>query len=97
MNSSYYRRDKQLIEELSLEDSVANKNKNTVLDGTTTGIALACHLFDIPYLAIKIVEGQAGEKTSVEDYMKVLEQYGVIGKAIIVCIGELSRNDVLRG
>ena len=97
MNSSYYRRDKQLIEELSLEDSVANKNKNTVLDGTTTGIALACHLFDIPYLAIKIVEGQAGEKTSIEDYMKVLEQYGVIGKAIIVCIGELSRNDVLRG
>ena len=97
MNSSYYRRDKQLIEELSLEDSVANKNKNTVLDGTTTGIALACHLFDIPYLAVKIVEGQAGEKTSIEDYMKVLEQYGVIGKAIIVCIGELSRNDVLRG
>lgn len=97
MNSSYYRRDKQLIEELSLEDSVANKNKNTVLDGTTTGIALACHLFDIPYLAIKIVEGQAGEKTSIEDYMKVLEQFGVIGKAIVVCIGELSRNDVLRG
>lgn len=97
MNSSYYRRDKQLIEELSLEDSVANKNKNTVLDGTTTGIALACHLFDIPYLAVKIVEGQAGEKTSIEDYMKVLEQFGVIGKAIIVCIGELSRNDVLRG
>ena len=97
MNSSYYRRDKQLIEELSLEDSVANKNKTTVLDGTTTGIALACHLFDIPYLAIKIVEGQAGEKTSLEDYMKVLEQYGVVGKAIVVCIGELSRNDVLRG
>lgn len=97
MNSSYYRRDKQLIEELSLEDSVANKNKNTVLDGTTTGIALACHLFDIPYLAVKIVEGQAGEKTSIEDYMKVLEQFGVIGKAIVVCIGELSRNDVLRG
>ena len=97
MNSSYYRKDQQLIEELSLEDSVANKNKNTVIDGTTTGIALACHLFDIPYIAIKVIEGQAGEKTSIDSYMKVLETYGTIGKAVIVCIGEVSRNDILRG
>lgn len=97
MNSSYYRRDNDLIEELSLQDSIANKNKNTVVDGITTGIALACHLFDIPFISVKVIEGQAGEKTSVEDYMKVLEQYAVIGKSVIACIGEISRNDVLRG
>ena len=97
MNSSYYRRDKALIEELSLEDSIANKNKNTVIDGVTTGIALASHLFDIPFISVKVIEGQAGEKTSVDSYIKVLEQYTIIGKAVLVCIGEISRNDVLRG
>lgn len=97
MNSSYYRKDEALIEELSLEDAIENKNKNTVVDGVTTGIALACYLFDIPFISIKVVEGQAGQKTSVENYIKVLEQYSVIGKAVTVCIGEISRNDVLRG
>ena len=97
MNSSYYRKDKEIIEELSLEDSVANKNKNVVVDGITTGVALACHLFDIPFISIKVVEGLAGEKVSVDSYIAVLQQYSVVGKAIISCIGELSRNDVLRG
>ena len=97
MNSSYYRRDQSLIEELSLEDSIANKNKNVVLDGVTTGIALACHLFDIPFVSIKVIEGQAGNRTSIENYMKVLQTYSIIGKAVTVCIGEISRNDVLRG
>ncbi len=97
MNSSYYRRDQQLIEELSMEDSIANKNKNTVLDGVTTGVALASHLFDIPFVSVKVIEGQAGQKTSIENYIKVLEQYSIIGKAVIACIGEISRNDVLRG
>ena len=97
MNSSYYRRDEQLIEELSLEDSIANRNKNTVVDGVTTGVALAAHLFNIPFISVKVIEGQAGQKTSIDSYMKILEQYSVIGKAVTVCIGEISRNDVLRG
>ena len=97
MNSSYYRRDEDLIEELSLQDSIANKNKNTVVDGISAGIGLACHLFDIPFISVKVIEGQAGNKTSVDDYVTVLEQYAVLGKAVIACIGEISRNDVLRG
>ena len=97
MNSSYYRRDEQLIEELSLEDSIANRNKNTVVDGVTTGVALAAHLFNIPFISVKVIEGQAGQKTSIDSYMKILEQFSVIGKAVTVCIGEISRNDVLRG
>ncbi len=97
MNSSYYRKDEQLIEELSLEDSIANRNKNTVVDGVTTGVALAAHLFNIPFISVKVIEGQAGQKTSIDSYMKILEQFSVIGKAVTVCIGEISRNDVLRG
>ena len=97
MNSSYYRKDQELIEELSMEDSIANRNKNTVIDGVTTGVALACHLFDIPFISVKVIEGQAGQKTSIDSYMQILEEYAVIGKAVTVCIGEISRNDVLRG
>ena len=58
---------------------------------------MACHLFDIPFISIKVVEGYLGEKTSVDNYINVLEQYVLIGKSIIECIGEISRNDVLRG
>ncbi|MBO4856812.1 MAG: hypothetical protein J5511_05545 [Bacilli bacterium] len=97
MNSSYYRRDEQLIEELSMEDNIANRNKNTVLDGVTTGVALAAHLFDIPFISVKVIEGQAGQRTSIDSYMTILEEYSVVGKAVTVCIGEISRNDVLRG
>ena len=80
-----------------MEDSIANRNKNTVLDGVTTGVALASHLFDIPFISVKVIEGQAGQKTSIDSYMQILEEYAVIGKAVTVCIGEISRNDVLRG
>lgn len=97
MNSSYYRADQKLIEELSLEDSIADKNKNIVLDGITAGVALAAHLYDIPFVSVKVIEEQAGNKTSIDNYIKVLEEYSIIGKAITVCIGEISRNDVLRG
>lgn len=97
MNSSYYRKDQTLIEELSLEDSVSNSQKPVVLDGITAGAALASHLFDIPFISVKVVEARIGERTSLDDYIKVLEQYGNLGKAVVVCIGEISRNDVLRG
>lgn len=97
MNSSYYHRDEKMIKELSLEGSVSNKNKNFVVDGVTAGVALACHLFDIPFISVRVVEGYLGEKTSVDSYIKVLEQYVILGKAIVECIGEISRNDVLRG
>lgn len=97
MNSSYYHRDEQIVKELSLDGGVINKNKNIVIDGISAGVALACHLFDIPFISIKVVEGYLGEKTSVDNYIKVLEQYVLIGKSLIECIGEISRNDVLRG
>ena len=97
MNSSYYYRDEKMIKELSLDSGVSNKNKNIVVDGITAGVAMACHLFDIPFISIKVVEGYLGEKTSVDNYINVLEQYVLIGKSVIECIGEISRNDVLRG
>ena len=96
MNSSYFRRDEDLIKELSLKDNIANKNKNTVTDGVSAGIALAAHLLDIPFISVKVIEGIHGTETSIDNYIQVLEQYAVIGKAVISCIGEISRNDVLR-
>lgn len=96
MNASFFRHDQALLEELGLEDKITSKNKDRVIDGETTGIALACHLFDIPFISIKVVEGKAGEKTPVDDYVKVLEKFSLVDKAIISCIGEISRNDVVR-
>lgn len=96
-NSSYYRKDEEIIKELSLNEKVNNANEKIVVDGVSTGIALACHLFDVPFLSVKVVEGYAGEKVSVDNYIEVLEKFAVIGKAIIFCIGDISRTDVLRG
>ena len=96
MNSSYYRKDEEIINELSLSDKVSKSNDKIVLDGVSTGIALACHLFDVPFLSIKVVEGYAGEKVSVDSYITILERFAIIGKAIIFCLGDISRTDVLR-
>lgn len=96
VSSSFYRRDLILIEELGLQENIANKNIHRVIDGETAGIALATSLFDIPFLSIKVVDSVAGEKTSVNDYVKVLEKYSLIGKAIVSFIGEISTSDVVR-
>ena len=36
------------------------------------------------------------EEPSVDTYLRVLKQYSLLGKAIVSCIGEIGRDDVLR-
>lgn len=96
VSTSFYRRDQILIEELGLQENINDKNNYRVIDGETSGIALATSLFDIPYLSIKVVDSVAGDKTSVNDYVTVLEKYSLVDKAIISIIGQISTSDVVR-
>lgn len=95
-SSSAYCQDKHIIENISNDDKILSSRDNIVIDGETAGIALSCYLMDIPFISVKVVEGKAGEKIDINNYIKILRQYAVVGKAVVSCIGEINRHDVLR-
>lgn len=94
--SNAYAKDDNLVKRITKDESVLGIRDNIVTDSESGGIALACYLFDVPFIAVKVVEGKAGTKIEIDDYIKVLKQYAAVGKAVISCIGEISRQDVLR-
>jgi len=95
-SSSAYCQDKHIIENITNDGKLLASRDNIVIDGETAGIALACYLADIPFISVKVVEGKAGSKLDVNNYVKILRQYAAVGKAVVSCIGEINRQDVLR-
>lgn len=96
ISSSFFRECKEQIGDIAKDEYINSLNKNIVLDGEAAGIALACHLNMVPFIAVKVVEAKAGNYTSLEDYLYILNEYASIGKAISNFIGEISRTDILR-
>lgn len=68
-----------------------------VTDSESGGAAIACNLFNIPFISIKVVETSADKPTSLDNYIKVIERYSSVGKAVISFIGEIGRNDMESG
>ena len=80
-----------------VENTIFKENINDVVfESELYGIAVACHLHDIPFIAVNAVIGNIGGKFSANDYIKVLKRYQDIGKAIVNVIGEIGSSDVLR-
>ena len=96
ISSSFFRQSKEQVKNISKDEYIASLNKFIVLDGESAGIALTAQLNRIPFIAVKVVEAKAGNYTSLEDYLMVLEEYAPVGKAIVNFIGEISRKDILR-
>ncbi len=94
ISSSFFRQNKEEVKNLSENEYVSSLSGNIVLDGETAGVALACNLFDIPFISIKVVEANGGEYTSLENYLLALKQYGNAGKAVVNFIVEMARTDV---
>ena len=67
-----------------------------VIDHNTSGAAMACYLRDVPLIAVKVVENQFDMESKIDHYLKVLDKYIDLGKAVVSTIGDISRNDVLR-
>ena len=42
------------------------------------------------------VERKIDEKYSTDTYIRVLKHYSDVGKAIVTCIGDIGRNDIIR-
>ena len=72
-------------------------DEKIVVDHNSSGAALAATIKDVPFVSIKVVQNSLNENTKVEDYLKVLDRYIDLGKAVAATIGDIGRNDVLRG
>lgn len=96
ISSSFFRMNKEAIPLARNNGRIAALNKHVVLDGETGGVALACIEHDIPFISVKVVEAIAGEYTSLDNYIMVLDKFALVGKAIARCIEEIHRQDVIR-
>ena len=82
---------------LSKEKAIFGEHKHLVLDSNSAGIALSCTLFDTPFIIVKVVERTLDKTSDVETYLKVLDSYIGLGKAIVSTIGDIGRKDILKG
>ena len=70
---------------------------NIVFDNNTGGVALACALSKVPFVAIKVVERYLDSKPNINSYLNALKEYVNIGKAVVTCIGDIGRNEIITG
>ena len=88
---------KEKYQHLVMNDFILGHKGKIVFDCTSGGVFLASALNKIPVVAIKVVEKSVNEKSTVDTYINVLKQYSGIGRAVVTCIGDIGRNDIMRG
>lgn len=88
---------KEKYQHLVMNDFILGHKGKIVFDCTSGGVFLAAHLNNIPVVGIKVVEKNVNEASTVENYINVLKQYSGVGRAVVTCIGDIGRNDIMRG
>lgn len=68
-----------------------------VFDNNTAGIALASTITKVPFISIKVVERYIDQKNDVNTYLKAMKEYINLGKAVVTCIGDIGRNEIITG
>lgn len=96
ISSNSHVSNKTELDSIAEEGKIFGETSNIVLSSEIGGIAIASILHDVPFAAVHVVGNKINNKSSIEDYVKVLDQYSNVGKAIVSVIGEIGRNDVLR-
>ena len=82
---------------LSEKKAIFGEESRLVFDSNSAGVALSCTLFDIPFIVAKVVERTLDRESNVDTYLKVLDSYIGLGKAVISTIGDIGRKDILKG
>lgn len=72
-------------------------DERIVVDHNSAGMALAASLKNVPFISIKVVENMIDQQAKIENYLDVLERYIDLGKSVVSTIGDIGRNDILRG
>ena len=87
----------QTLDFLREKRSIFGEKDNLVLDSNSIGVALACKLLDVPFIVVKVIERTMEEQSDIESYLKVLDCYINLGKAVVSTIGDIGRKDILKG
>ncbi len=75
----------------------ALENELLVIDQNSSGVAVASHLCDVPFIVIKVAENDLSVANNLESYSLVLSRYIDLGKAVISTINDIGRSDILEG
>ena len=84
------------IKPLVMNEFVLGHKNNVVFDCISGGVFLSANLYNIPAVAIKVSEKQVDEASTAENYIAVLKQYSSVGRAVVTCIGDIGRNDIMK-
>lgn len=82
---------------LAHNDSLFGAEKRVVFDNNAAGVALACHLAHVPYIAAKVVSRFLDKPYDVNAYAATLGKYIELDRGIVATIGDIGRNDLLGG
>jgi len=69
-------------------------NSRVVVDTDAYASLLPCVLHKIPFIAIKAVDSKVSETSGVTNFVKTLDTYSKIGRAVVSFIGEIGRRDL---
>ena len=70
-------------------------DSNIVFDTNSGGVALACSLSKVPFVAVKVVERYIDKNSDVKTYLEAMKEYVNVGKALVTCIGDIGRNEII--
>lgn len=77
--------------------AIFGEDTHLVFDSNSAGVALSCTLYDIPFIVAKVVERTLDRESNIDTYLKVLDSYIGLGKAVVSTIGDIGRKDILQG
>ena len=84
------------ISQLSLNEYLLGHKNNVVFDCVSGGAFLSSTLYKIPVVAVKVCEKKIGDISTADGYISVLKQYSNVGRAVVTCMGDIGRNDIIR-
>ena len=70
-------------------------DNHVVFDNNTGGIALGCNLSKVPFVSVKVVERYLDDQNNINTYLKAMKEYVNVGKAIVTCVGDIGRNEII--
>ena len=85
------------VDHLKESEHLLGFANNIVFDSNSAGLALAAELKRVAFVSVKVVERYLDGPKNINTYLKSLNEYTNIGKAVVTCIGDIGRNEVITG
>ena len=87
--------DSKQVKNMKEFDHILGFENYIVFDSNTAGIALASSITKVPFVSVKVVERYIDQKNDVNTYLKAMKEYINVGKALVTCIGDIGRNEII--